>query len=455
MIQRIRARRVEVNKKIGDIFNHLQIVLADRQYRLLKECKQIGYDRITAIKKQAEIKVFHIDLKESKVVDQHLSLCEDISQFGSVNGRLYSVMCEIGDEVYSLVEPLPVTSLIVMRAKEDMLGPIDLEVLIDDLGRLGNCVRIAYHGVAGDAELQIKMQRIGYDIINLYNEPITHFKKASNVCANLQASYQYLLDSLENRAIETLADMSGTAKGMAEAAGSLYVEFEQQSKTIIVLEEVQRKYATLQKEEIETKARIQRLEEIHDERCQQLVHSCLYGVRLVENLQYEHEVAKELRMCKERLENVQCLIEVATCTIGGLKCLAPIMLQAARFCRCMQYYCDDLAENKMKADIERALKLSEERRFRVWTSNAFKTKAIRYYAQWIALDNVCTIYTDRIKLIQRELYTYIQETLATDEAHKIVLVLVKEFGINLKKQQAAIEEKRKKWQEEIAKLKLL
>ena len=56
-----------------------------------------------------------------------------------------------------------------MIEKSCLLGAIDLEALVDDLGRLGNCVRIAYHGVAGFTELQIKIQRIGYDVTKLYD----------------------------------------------------------------------------------------------------------------------------------------------------------------------------------------------------------------------------------------------------------------------------------------------
>ena len=134
---------------------------------------------------------------------------------------------------YSLVKLPPASSQIVIKAQETMLGCIDLEALVDDLGRLGNCVRIAYHGVAGYTDLQIEIQRIGYDVTKLCDKSaltVSHFKKASNtVLQALQATYEYLLDNLEDMAIETLSDVADTAKGMAEAAESLHDEFDKQS----------------------------------------------------------------------------------------------------------------------------------------------------------------------------------------------------------------------------------
>ena len=48
-----------------------------------------------------------------------------------------------------------------------MLGSIDLDVLVDDLRHVGDFVRIAYNGVAGYTDLQIKIRRIGYDVTKL------------------------------------------------------------------------------------------------------------------------------------------------------------------------------------------------------------------------------------------------------------------------------------------------
>ena len=441
---------------------------------------------------------------------------------------------KVNDYTYSLVEPPPAISPIVIKAKDNMLGHIDLEQFVDDLGRLGNCVRIAYHGVAGDAELQIKIQGIGYDVTKLCDKSaltVSHFKKASStIVLTLQATYQYLLDSLEDMAIETLADVAETAKGMADAASNLRTEFNKQSEAVIAaVKDLQQKKQSKEEDNIEIakeitkiEGKIKKLESTRKvtqelaEKAETLYYdakqkeeialnqpdevvvgtelveecsSCFFGLytskkveeRVItkpthwrEKAQFankekmlhlqemykQHEIRSEVMANLEEYANslknvkgeksfIQAAVQALLHAIGALRSLAAIMLQATQFWSQMQHHCEELAKDKIKVEIERALKLPEERRLRVWTSNAFKTKAIHYYAGWVALDYVCTIYMDRIKLTRRELYTYIQETLATDEAHKIVPVLAKEFGINLKKEQAAIEEKKKKQQAEI------
>ena len=114
-----------------------------------------------------------------------------------------------------------------------MLGSIDLAILADDLGRVGNFVRIAYNGVAGYTDLQIKIRRIGYDVTKLCDisaVTVSMFKRAStSILADLQGTYQFLLDRLEDMALETLAAVNDVAKDMAGAAEQLSKEFDEQS----------------------------------------------------------------------------------------------------------------------------------------------------------------------------------------------------------------------------------
>ena len=81
--------RVAVNKKIIDTFNRLQVVLAERQYTMIRECKQIAYDSIANIRSRAgkrsvAFEEISSDPKESRTVTQYSSLHEVISQFGAV-----------------------------------------------------------------------------------------------------------------------------------------------------------------------------------------------------------------------------------------------------------------------------------------------------------------------------------------------------------------------------------
>ena len=416
---------------------------------------------------------------------------------------------------------------IVISARARLLGAIDLEALVDDLGRLGNCVRIAYHGVAGYTELQIKVQRIGYDVTKLCDKSaitVGQFKKASStILQTLQATYEYLLDNFEDMAIETLADITETAKGMAAAAHKLHVEFDAQAKVVIeALEDAQRTQGMEQKEkerlerereemEVKKEQEIKNHKQISEqerkaeqlyekaeeeenkavneqnkpfknlanaftsrylggevfkmdgykdkaqaarqEKAKHLEMMNKQAERRREALMKLAEYAKRIEQSKDLETKVEYAVEALQSAIGALKSLSAVMLQAATFWLQMQAHCEELAKDKMKNEIEKALKFPEERRLKFWNSAGFVGKAIRYYAGWVALDDVCTIYMERIKLTQRELYTYIQEALLPDAARKKVKELAKSFLSDLEEQQKAISEKQFKHNQEIQALK--
>ena len=109
---------------------------------------------------------------------------------------------EVAERTYSLAVLPEADDPIVVKEKIRLLGAIDLEALVDDLGRLGNCVRIAYHSVAGFTDLQIEIQRIGYDVTKLCDKSavtVGKFKNASaTVLSSLKATYEFLLDNFED-----------------------------------------------------------------------------------------------------------------------------------------------------------------------------------------------------------------------------------------------------------------
>lgn len=73
----------------------------------------------------------------------------------------------IDGEQFSLVSIPNTDSKLVQRAKGHLLDSLDLHSLVEDLGKLGNFIRVAYNGVAGHTEIQIKVQRVGYKITKL------------------------------------------------------------------------------------------------------------------------------------------------------------------------------------------------------------------------------------------------------------------------------------------------
>ena len=92
----------------------------------------------------------------------------------------------IEGEVYSLNEVPRESSAIVKVETDKLLGAINLKALVDDLGRVGSFIRIAYNGVGAAGpkftENQIEIQRLGYDVTKLCDKSaltVAKFKKAS------------------------------------------------------------------------------------------------------------------------------------------------------------------------------------------------------------------------------------------------------------------------------------
>ena len=151
---------------------------------------------------------------------------------------------KIGGETFDLISIPSAESRMVQSAKREFLEQLDLHSLADDLGKLGKFMRLAYNGVAGHTELQIKVQRVGYKITKLADKSATtvyQFKETSqDVLEELQTTYQFLLEGLENAAVISLSMMADKAAGMAEAAEELRNDFDQAKDDVIsALEDTQ------------------------------------------------------------------------------------------------------------------------------------------------------------------------------------------------------------------------
>ena len=151
----------------------------------------------------------------------------------------------INDETFDLATIPDAKSKMVLKAKELLLDSLDLQSLVDDLGKLGNFIRVAYNGVAGNTEVQINIQRVGYKVTKLADKSavtVHQFKGASqSVLQELKSTYQYLLDGFEDMALETLSMLTDVAAEMAKAADELHSDFEKALDDVInALEDTQK-----------------------------------------------------------------------------------------------------------------------------------------------------------------------------------------------------------------------
>ena len=140
----------------------------------------------------------------------------------------------INSAKYSLTEIPRSDTQLVVAERARLLGQIDLKTLVQDLGRVGNCIRVAYNGVTAAGpkftELQIEVQDLGYDVTNLCDKSaitVSKFKRAcATILTDLQSTYGYLLDNFEDLALDTLTAVSEIAGQMAAAAEELHKEFD-------------------------------------------------------------------------------------------------------------------------------------------------------------------------------------------------------------------------------------
>ena len=138
--------------------------------------------------------------------------------------------------------------------------------------------------------------------------------------------------------------------------------------------------------------------------------------------------------------------------MGGLQKLSALMLKVVLFWKQMQMHCETLARDKMQKMVMRAMKRPEKERLRVWTAKGFKTQAISYYAQWVALDDVCAIYMAKIKETQKTFYSYLTENPTLNEARSNVRQLAIAFSDDLRKAHCEIDEKNAADEEERARM---
>ncbi|XP_068691241.1 tropomyosin beta chain-like [Montipora foliosa] len=440
----------------------------------------------------------------------------------------------IDGEQFNLVSIPNAGSKLVQTAKGHLLGSLDLQSLVEDLGKLGNFIRVAYNGVAGHTEVQIKVQRVGYKITKLADKSavtVHKFKGASqSVLEELKGTYEYLLDGLEEMALETLSQLTSIAKDMAAAADELHNDFEKATKDVIdALEDTQRakgseeerkKALEEERKEFELKKQKAVMQQKHATEAEQrakafydeaqkrenkaidaqdsllnTITGALTGIvsavqsvatleidkavekitsigdksghkeamkmaneekkKQMEEMQKQRdlrqeallqclEFAEKIKNCQDDGELAEAAIKALHSSIGALKSLSAIMMKAAIFWQQMQVHCESLATGEMQNQVERAMKMPEEKRIKVWTSNAFKGKALRYYSKWVALDDVCGVYMLQIKETRQDLYNYLEDNPTIEEARKNVRELAATFGKDLKEAQEKLEKENMK-----------
>ena len=266
-----------------------------------------------------------------------------------------------GDEL-SVVKKPPRDCQAVIKARDHMLGTVDLDGFLSNLVTVGKFIRIAYNGVAGDTDLQIAMRELGFEIAELCDDSgltINKFRMtADSILTTLTGAYQFFLDDMEEMAISSIKSVGKSAKKMAAAAEVLCNRFkEEKEKVLKVCRDTAEKKGMEEKDlkELEEKERKMKIES------EQQAKEKLRAAEEERTLQKEIESATaEEEKVAEKLATNAADVVLGTITFG----VYPVyrISKAAKVIHRIQDKIDRLHENKVK-EVERqreALKQMEK-----------------------------------------------------------------------------------------------
>lgn len=418
----------------------------------------------------------------------------------------------IDDEEYSMVEQPSEKSSLVVALRNDLYGELNLKLLVDHLKSVARFVRVAYYATGAAPavkevqEIRIDIYHIGNNISKLCDQSastVASFRSTSRTVLNeLQAAYEYMIDGLEEEALESLSALSEYANKMAVAAEKMRVKFEMQAEEVDKiatktmdtqgtherkademkkeqkkLEEdkklAEKKEKDFRKYEEDARKEKMRYQEKEDAEIASINTGFLPTLgRMIlgqtgrekadefrkTKIEFLEEEMKNRKLRQEEMANQAAVLKkMSECkfneieytlvaeflhhAVTALKGLAAVMQKAVLFWEKLQEHCQSLAEDGIKKKVARVLsKSSEEERLKVWTSRAFKKQAITYFAKWVALYTTCGDYQHEIGMTQKELYIYITENPSRDECRAKLRELCQDFNKDADMAQVKSEE---------------
>ena len=140
------------------------------------------------------------------------------------------------------------------------------------------------------------------------------------------------------------------------------------------------------------------------------------------------EVARKL-MESQFKENIQkeslyCLHHALT----ALRNLQSIMQVAANFWRETHSACNAITGHAMTRRLDAIQSMDEAKRKRLWNARGFKMEAVKYYAQWVAIQQMCSM--SRVSLVnsQRQVHMFIRQNPTKEQGKELLGILAGELA---------------------------
>ena len=200
------------------------------------------------------------------------------------------------------------------------------------------------------------------------------------------------------------------------------------TKDDIANEKVQISYSNIQQQHQDALTVSKELKEAEDEKAKTLEKLRAQRAKELEERRKKRDealkqmlaVAQKLTDCKfedsVQKESLYCLQHAVT----ALRNLQDIMRVAASFWRETYSACNAITDHTMIKRLDKLMTLEEPKRKRLWNTRALKMEAVRYYAQWVAIRQLCFDSREPLANSQRQVHMFIRQN-PTKEQGKVLL----------------------------------
>ena len=201
-------------------------------------------------------------------------------------------------------------------------------------------------------------------------------------------------------------------------------------------EKVQISYSNIEHQHQDALIKSKELKEAEDKKAKLLKEEReLYAKQLEERRKEREEARKKMAEAARQLaesifeENVQkeslyCLHYALT----ALRHLQNIMQVATNFWRETHSACNAITGNTMTKRLDRLKALEVEQRKKLWSTRGLKMEAIKYYAQWVAIQQMCSISRESIINSQRQVHMFVRQNPTKEQGKELLQKLAKELA---------------------------
>ena len=102
----------------------------------------------------------------------------------------FNTIVRYEDETFDILEIPKRNSALVKEYEDFVSARADLDYLVADLNMVGKFTQMAYNGVAGYTDLQIKIRRIGVNVSRLCDQSTMHAHAIPRNCAHKHSGKQ-------------------------------------------------------------------------------------------------------------------------------------------------------------------------------------------------------------------------------------------------------------------------